>query len=424
MSETNKTIDTEKQVRILKTIWEPHDGQRAIMNHPARFRVVACGRRWGKSEMAAHLVLEYALENDGATAWWVSPSYDQANNYGFDKMTPLLSPDILADEPKRTKPRQIDFVNGSSVSFRSAEREDSLRGGGLDFLVIDEAGSVPERAWIEELRPALSDTLGHMLAIGTPRGRNWFWKMYKRGQSMDHPDIASWQAPTDQNPHVPNSEIKAAKADMPERIYHQEYEARFVDNTGGVFDNVHEKVENYGLPVGPEDSITPYSIGIDFARFEDYTAIVVLDADGRLVAFRRMRETTWHRIQRTVEQLAERYTPNVVSVDATRDNKIVSDLEDAGLTVESVSFSSSRKRTLIDNLITALEGGEITLSADAPQLINELEVFEFSRTDSGTVSYHAPSGFKDDCVDALALAIEAQQQVGSEQESFIVTRYY
>lgn len=373
--------------------------------------------------MAAHLALEYALENDGATAWWVAPSYDQANNYGFDKMTPLLSPDVLADKPKRTKPRRIDFVNKSSVSFRSAEREDSLRGGGLDFLVIDEAGSVPERAWIEELRPALSDTLENMLAIGTPRGRNWFWKMYKRGQPTDHPDIASWQAPTDQNPHVPSSEIKAAKANMPERVYHQEYEACFVDNTGGVFDNVREQVEDYGLPVESGDSVRPYSIGIDFARFEDYTAIIILDADGRLVAFRRMRETTWHRIQRTVEQLAERYIPNAVSVDATRDNKIVSDLEDAGLTVEPVSFSSSRKRTLIDNLITALEGGEITLSADAPQLINELEIFEFSRTDSGTVSYHAPSGLKDDCVDALALAIEAQQPASSERESFIVTRY-
>jgi hypothetical protein len=165
MNETGKEINAEKQVRILKTLWKPHAGQRAIMNHPARFRVVACGRRWGKSEMAAHLALEYALENGGTTVWWVAPSYDQANNYGFDKMTPLLSPNVLADEPKRTKPRQIDFVNGSSVSFRSAERKDSLRGGGLDFLVIDEAGSVPERAWIEELRPALSDTLGDMLAI-------------------------------------------------------------------------------------------------------------------------------------------------------------------------------------------------------------------------------------------------------------------
>jgi hypothetical protein len=174
----DEAIDVDEQQRILQTVWRPHPGQRAIMDHDARFRVVACGRRWGKSEMAAHAALEGALETPDSTVWWVAPSYDQANDYGFDKMVPLLSPDIVAGEPKRTKPRAIEFVNGSTISFRSAEREDSLRGPGLDFLIIDEAGSVPERAWTEELRPALSDTLGEMLAIGTPRGRNWFYRWF------------------------------------------------------------------------------------------------------------------------------------------------------------------------------------------------------------------------------------------------------
>jgi hypothetical protein len=398
--------DAADNVEIIRSLWEPHPAQQAVMGHSARFRIVACGRRWGKSEMAGHLALEYALEHAGATVWWVAPSYDQANDFGFEKIKPLVSPGVLADSPKLTKPRAFEFDNGSSISFRSAEREDSLRGPGIDFLVIDEAGSVPERAWTEELRPALSDTLGKMVAIGTPRGRNWFFRYFKRGQSPDHERVASFQAPTYQNPHVPDSEVDSAKEDMPETKFRQEYLGEFVDDTGGVFEDVRDHVAEYDLPLSPEETDGPYAIGVDFARLEDYTAITVLDSGGRLVAFDRLRETTWHRIQQRVEHYAGRYTPNACAVDATRDNKIVSDLEESGVSVEPVSFSS-KKQVLIDNLATRLEAGELTLSADAPVLVNELEVFEYDVSERGTISYAAPAGHHDDCVDALALAVEA-----------------
>jgi len=125
-------VDADENVRIVRSLWDPHPGQRAIMNLDVRFRLVAAGRRWGKSVMAAHLALEYALEQNGAVVWWVSPSYDQSNDFGFDKIKPLVSPDVLADV-KRTKPRALEFTNGSRISFRSAEREDSLRGRDSTF---------------------------------------------------------------------------------------------------------------------------------------------------------------------------------------------------------------------------------------------------------------------------------------------------
>jgi len=400
MSEMSET-SPEDNVELLETLWQPHAGQAVVMNHPARFRVVACGRRWGKSEMAAHEALEHALETAGATVWWVAPSYDQANAYGFDKIKPLASPDLLVDV-KRTKPRAFEFDNGSRISFRSAEREDSLRGPGIDFLVIDEAGSVPERAWTEELRPALSDTLGEMLAIGTPRGRNWFYRWFQRGQSADYEDVASWQAPTYQNRHVPDTEIDDARDDMPDRKFKQEYLAEFVDDTGGVFENVREHSEDYELPVTPAEE-QAYAVGVDLARIEDYTAIVALNGDGRLVAFDRLNQTTWHRIQSRIEDVVERYSPALVAIDATRDNKIVQDLERSGVSVRPINFAR-KKDILVDNLAARLESGELTLSTDAPALINELEVYEYETTESGSVRYTAPSGFKDDSVDALALA--------------------
>jgi len=390
-----------EQEAILESLWQPHPAQQAIIQHSARYRLVVAGRRWGKSEMAAHLALECALENADATVWWVAPTYEQANSYGFDKIKPLLSGDITSDSPKLSKPRQIDLINGSTLSFRSADREDSLRGGGVDLLVIDEAGSVPDRAWIEELRPTLSDTLGDLLAIGTPRYRNWFYEWFQRGQDDSYPDVASWQAPTEQNPHVPDEEVEQARGDMPDRQFRREYHAEFVDETGGVFTDLKSRA----LADYDPDHVTgesPYSTGVDFARVDDFTVIVTLDDTGRLVHFDRVRQVGWPEIQRRVERAAEEY-PGRVHLDATRDNKIVGDLEDAGVDVDAVSFSGGTKRDLMQNLITTVEQGELTLP-DMDPLVHELRVFEHDTTPSGSTVYGAPEGFKDDCVDALALA--------------------
>jgi len=398
---------TEQQ-HILRP-WEPHPGQQAIMARPERFRLVACGRRWGKSEMAAHLALEYALENGGATVWWVAPTYEQANSYGFDKIKPLLSPAITDGTPKLSKPRQIDLVNRSTVSFRSAEREDSLRGGGVDFLVIDEAGAVPDRAWIEELRPTLSDTQGRMLAIGTPKRRNWFYHWFQRGQSEDHTDVVSFQAPTKQNPYVPDDEAESARGDMPDREFRREFRAEFLQETGGVFTDLEARVlEDYDPDRVEGES--PYATGVDFARSDDYTVIATLDTDGRLVHFDRVRNTGWPEIQRRVESAAERYSGEVC-LDATRDNKIVADLEEAGVQARPVRFTAKKKRTLIEDLITAVEAGELTLP-DMDPLVHELEVFEYETTETGNVRYGAPSGMHDDCVDALALAVRGHTRGG------------
>lgn len=399
-ADTDAVADQE---RLLESLWEPHLGQQAIMAHPARYRVVVSGRRWGKSEMAAHEALEYALEHTDSTVWWVAPTYEQANSYGYDKIKPLLSTDITAASPKRSKPREIDLVNGSTLSFRSAEREDSLRGGGVDFLVLDEAGSVPDRAFVEELRPTLSDTQGDLLAIGTPRYRNWFAEWFDRGQSDEYPDVASWQAPTTQNPHVPDAEVESAREDMPEREFRREYEAKFVDETGGVFTDLEERTLADYEPERVEGE-EPYSTGVDFARSDDYTVIITLDATGRLVHFDRVRGAGWPEIQRRVESAAEDY-PGPVHLDATRDNKIVADLRAAGLDVTPVSFGGGTKQQLIQDLITTVEQGELTLP-DMDPVVHELQVFEYETTDAGNTRYGAPAGFKDDCVDALALAAD------------------
>jgi len=388
--------------------WTPHEGQRNVLESDARFRVVACGRRWGKTEMCGHEAVRYLGEPD-TLVWWVAPTYDIAD-IGFNVVEDALPEPLVDGEPKLSKPKAIDLVNGSRVSFRSADREDSLRGEGLDMLILDEAAMIPERAWANELRPTLSDTLGDMIAISTPKGRGWFYRWFERGQSEDHPDTDSWRAPTSDNPHIPDEEIEAARRELTERVFDQEYLAEFIDESGGVFTGIDDVVDE-DLDLEDDVGEPPYAIGVDFARHEDWTVATVLDATGQLVALERVQAVGWPQIQTLVENLATRYE-GLVNVDASRDNKIVADLADAGLNVNPVKFSPKRKRELIENLAARIEAGEITL-ADVPQLVHELQIFEYEVTPAGNVRYHAPEGFHDDCVDALALAASALDRIGT-----------
>lgn len=397
--------DADAARPTVKIRWQPHPVQQRYLDarDDHRFRVCVWGRRTGKSEVAGLEAFRYAVENPGAKIWWVAPTYEQANKYGYNKLYPKIPKVLLDGEPKRSKPREIYFANGSVIEFRTSDRPDSLDGAGVDFLIVDEAAQVPELVWYQHLRPTLADTEGDATFISTPKGRNWFHDWYRRGQSDDpeHANIWSLRATSYENPHVPNREIDAAAAEIPDRVFKQEYLAIFVDEGEGVFPGLRDRnVEAYDWET--RNGNGPYTTGVDFARHENWTVIVTLDESGLLVNFDRLQQTSWPRIQSRIEAAYNEY-PGVVRVDASRDNKIVTDLEDAGVPVDAVQFSAQTKRDLVENLATRLENGEITLP-DIPQLINELEIYDYDVTRTGNVRYSAPEGWHDDCVDALALA--------------------
>lgn len=384
-----------------------HRGQQDILESPARFRMVACGRRYGKTTTCAKEARDDCIENgDGYLVWWVAPTYQQAK-IGLRTLRQETPDDLIADV-NRSELR-VEFVTGSIVEFKSADQPDNLRGEGVDKLIVDEAPEVSQYAYENALRPTLTDTEeSRMIAIGTPKGRGWFYRLWERGNSPDWPEYESFRAPTSDNPFINQSDVQEAKRELPERVYRQEYEAEFIDETGGVFTDVDQCVEAYDYT--DTNGHAPYSIGVDFARHQDWTVAIVLDAEGRLVDYKRVQSVSWPQIQNLVESLAARYD-GLVSVDASRDNKIVSDLADSGLNVKPVQFSPKRKRELIENLVTRLEHGEITVPESAEQLIHELKIFEYEVTPAGNVRYQAPETFHDDCVDALGLAASQLDRV-------------
>jgi hypothetical protein len=363
---------------------------------------------------------------DGWLAWWVAPTYQQAE-IGLRTLLDE-TPDEFVASVNRSKLR-VEAVTGAVVEFKSADKPDNLRGEGVDLLVADEAAEIDQYAYENALRPTLTDAEdSRMIAISTPKGRGWFFEFYQRGRSEDWPEYEAFTGPTRENPFINQSDVDDAKRELPERVFRQEYLAEFVDETGGVFEDLDDNLftGTYDIPleplsdgVAPDDDAAPsvyaeppFSTGVDFARHQDHRVILTVDGGGRIVHFDRDQHETWPAIQDAVERVSQSY-PGVVAVDASRDNKIVADLEAAGVNIEPVKFSPQRKRELIENLITAIENGEVT-APEIEALRTELEVFEYDVTRGGNVRYDAPEGFHDDTVDALALAVDARRHAARQ----------
>jgi len=391
--------------QTLRVNIDGYDEQREVLASDARFRVVAAGRRTGKTTLAGFETARRMADADGDwLGYWIAPTHDIADT-GFRLMTDAL-PDGVIGDTKLSPPREIELVHGPRLGFRTVSGGANVSVG-LDWVVIDEAAKdIPERTWTQELRPTLSDRAGDALFISTPDGQGWFHDWWQRGQSPDHPDVNSWRWSTYANPHVPDGEVDAARDELPDRIFAQEYLAEFRDDTGGVFDSDAAAAE-----YDPDAVTGPYRAGVDLARSEDYLAIVVLGADGHVAHLTRERDLSWPQIQSRVERVYGQYECPV-AIDATRDNKVVADLEAAGVDIRPVTFSAQRKQALVENLAAGIEADEVTVPADTI-LETELAVFEYETTRAGNVRYGASEGHHDDTVDALAMAYDLPAGGGS-----------
>ena len=207
----------------------PHPGQAHVHRNAARFTVLSAGRRWGKTRLGVNECFDVASQ--GGRAWWVSPSYKTAD-VGWRPLRRLGG--FVGAEIRRVD-RRIVLPNGGEVTVRSADDPDSLRGEGLDLVVIDEAAHIRkfDVLWSQVLRASLSDRKGRALFISTPKGYNHFFELFQRAENSD--DWAAFQYPTATNPFIDPGEIEAARLDLPELVFRQEYMAEFVQLAGAMF---------------------------------------------------------------------------------------------------------------------------------------------------------------------------------------------
>ena len=230
---------------------------------PSRFKVIAAGRRCGKSNFAIKQLLAHALEAPkGSAVLYVAPTLGQARQIAWDALL-----DQAGDLVKGSNINNLDITltTGIKIHVRSGENPDSLRGLKCAFAVIDEAAFIKEEVWTKIIRPALSDLKGSAIFISTPDGRNWFYDMFKLGQDGTDPDWKSWHLTTYDNPTIDRSEIEAAKRTLSSWAFKVEFESSFDTSGSGIF---KEEWIKYGDE--PEDG--SYYIAFDLAGFADVTS--------------------------------------------------------------------------------------------------------------------------------------------------------
>ena len=206
--------------------------QRAIVSAPQRFKVVIAGRRFGKTHLSIRCLCEAASQVD-REVWYVAPTYKQAKMIVFKKLRKKLQ-DLRWVRKINETNLSFELKNGSTISLKGADNYDSLRGVGLDFLVLDEFADIDPEAWFETLRPTLADKMGKALFIGTPKGMNWAKDLYDLHD--EYPDEwAAFQFTTIEGGNVTEEEVLAARRSLDERTFRQEFEATFETFSGRVF---------------------------------------------------------------------------------------------------------------------------------------------------------------------------------------------
>ncbi len=378
----------------------PHPKQAEILASPARFRVLACGRRFGKTVYGLHRLVRPAL--DGRPVAWFAPSYKYLGEVWRD-FGRALKPVIA--RTNRTEGR-IELITGGSIEFWSLEDEDAGRSRKYAHVVVDEAAKCRnlEAAWNGAIRPTLTDYRGGADFLSTPKGRDFFWRAWTWGQDPLETEWASWQLPTVCNPFIDPAEVEAARRQMPERLFRQEFLAEFLDDAGGVFRRVAESIDRgrSGNRCLMEPRRT-YSMGIDLARIEDFTVVTVIDNTGRQLYFDRFNQISWERQLASIRQAASWYRP-VIYCDSTGvGDPIFERLVNAGLDAYPYQLTNASKQQLIDHLAMELEHGKLRLM-DVPEQEAELLAFQYELTKTRKVRMAAPEGMHDDCVIALALA--------------------
>ena len=192
--------------------------QQIVFNSTKRFRVLVTGRRFGKTTLDVAEIAKFARHKTKKPRliWYIAPYYGQAKEIVWGALKERLIESKWINNRKALNESSLSatLINNNTIKLKGADNFDSLRGSGVNFMVLDEAQDIKEKAWTEVLRPMLSDTKGHALFSTTPKGYNWIYKLFQRGQKGTteyNPEWESWQFTTLDGGNVSQYEIEEAQ---------------------------------------------------------------------------------------------------------------------------------------------------------------------------------------------------------------------
>ena len=244
-----------------------HDAQMEIFRSNKRFKVAACGRRFGKSYLAAWVLLIKALQSESKDVFYIAPTFQQAKDILWGILKQIGS-DVITAAHENTA--MLTLVNGRKIYLKGSDRPDTLRGVGLAYVVMDEYASMKPEVFELIIRPTLADVKGGALFIGTPSGKNHFYKLWKDAQLEENSaDWEAFQFNSTDNEFMDPKEIESAKRNMSTQAFKQEFLATFESFTGGVFKEEWVKfVEDDEVFSDKSKEQGSYVISVDPAGFE------------------------------------------------------------------------------------------------------------------------------------------------------------
>ena len=382
-----------------------YPAQHAALYTPARYSVIEGSTKSGKTQGCLVWQLGRCFADPGVH-WWIAPVYQQAKIAYRRALRDLL--------PKGTVARSsetllgIELTNGSLWQFRSAEKPDNLYGEDVRSAVFDEASRARDSAW-HAVRSTLTATRGPIRAIGNVRGRaNWHYQLARRAEAGE-PDhhfakLTAWDAVT--GGVIAREEVEDARRVLPDNVFRELYLCEPSDDGGNPFG-----IEAIAQCVGPLSTGAPAVWGVDYARVHDWTVAVAIDRDGRTCRVERWRAEPAATTQRIIALVGR--VPGYF--DATGPGDYLTEaFRNAGTALTPFVYTSQRKQDLMESLASALQQQQVTIpdeaTAEGRTPRSELESFEYALK-GRRLSFNAPSGAHDDCVNALALAWQAARDV-------------
>jgi PBSX family phage terminase large subunit len=382
--------------------------QNNIANDTHRFRVAVCGRRFGKTHLAIRELCKFARMPE-RECWFVAPTYRQAKQIVWKKLKQKLVDLKWANKINESE-LSIILKNGSTISLKGADNHDSLRGVGLDFIVLDEFADIDPEAFYETLRPTLSDKEGAALFIGTPKGiGNWSHDLYQ--MQVENPEL--WNSHTYttlDGGNVSAEEIEQARRDLDARTFRQEYMATFETYTGRIFYNFDRKTH-----VKPYEQAVPdiLYIGMDF-NIDPMSAVIMVRQGDVLHVIDEIRMYSSN-TKETVEEIRSRYPKTKIWVypdPAARQRKTsaggatdITILQNAGFIVKAPN-AHNPVRDGINAVNSRLKSdrGDIMLYVN-PQCRHTIECLERYSYKEGTSQPDKDAGY-DHMMDALRYAVD------------------
>lgn len=406
--------------------FKPRDYQSELLQDQHRFTVAVWHRRGGKTKTVFNRqIARTQLKYSKSLEKWLSPNdprlteeernainsfytflptYRQAKSVMFDELVKEHIPMELVEKINESE-LAIYYKNGSIQRFAGCDDINKHRGINPIDVVFDEFSEENPEIWTAVVQPILRENHGTATFIFTPKGHNSAWEIYEYARQNPEQWFVSLKT-VDDTKGLSEKEIEEARRATPEALFQQEYYCSFLEDAGAFFRGVKECLYEADDDVDPKHF---YSLGVDLAKYNDWTVLTPFD----LYSFKakrqeRFNQVDWNFQKMLVEAKARKYNNAQLKIDRTGvGDPVVEDLIRVGLNIGddgAIVFTSKTRREMLDNLAILLQQKKIKIPND-PELVAELEAFQYSLNSKGKIEVKSRKGLHDDRVMSLALAV-------------------